>query len=186
MSERGGALASRSTEGGIRPLSLIFRILMMIVVFWFFIVMAMELFSFTEPYLFPLHMVKGQASSVGAGVIIGPYPNRTELRRLKDRMGVVEVISVLNPDIIVESRLLDRERRNATALGIRFKSRPLSWFMPYSAANKKATERIARYAVSKFGRSSSKKLYINCYLGRHRVNLVRTAIKRLEIRPKTP
>ena len=171
-----------SEEGGIRPLSLVLRVLMLIVVFGFFIVMTMELFAFAEPYIFPLRMLQGQAAYIGDNIIIGPYPHRDELRRLKDKMGVVEVISLLNPDITIESRLLDRERRNARALGIRFKSRPMSWFRLDSQANKKAAERIARYAVFKFGRSSSKKLYINCYLGVHRVRLVRLAIERLRIR----
>ena len=77
----------------------------------FFFVFAVELFAYIEPWLFPLHMIQGNARHVTANIIVGPYPTAPELARLKEREHVVEVISLLSSSIPLDSPMLAKERR---------------------------------------------------------------------------
>lgn len=161
-----------------RPVAALLRVAMIGAVLAFFIVMFVQLFAFAEPYVFPLHMLRGRAEHVSENIVIGPYPHAQELARLKRRLGVVEVISLMNASRGIERGLVDRERMDARRLGIIFKSRPMSFLSLNNEYNRVLADKVARYAVSKYGRGTKGKLYINCYLGRHRIGLVKREIER--------
>lgn len=144
----------------------------------FFVFLAVQVFVFVEPWLAPLHMIQGPARYAAPRVIIGPYPHAEELVRLKKRVGVVEIVSLLNPAIPGESQLLEKERQAAEAAGLKFKSYPMSYLVPGNAANQRTAKALAAFVLAEYGGASKKTVYIHCYLGRHRTGLAEKAISR--------
>lgn len=142
------------------------------------LVLFVQLFGLIEPWLWPLHLAQGRARSIEPNVIIGPYPHARDFPRLKDHSDVVEVISLLSPNVPGEKQLLADERQEAKTAGVKFSSYPLSFLSLHSRDNERQAKRIAAYVAAKYGASAKGKVYIHCYLGRHRVGLVEEAIKR--------
>ncbi len=118
------------------------------------------------PDRFPMSFVRGQAREITPLVIIGPYPTEREIRKLKAR-GVEVLVSLLNPANPAETMLEEEERRGASKAGLLYLNFPMDFVKLGGAANSEqvslAVERLKGYA--------GRKIYVHCYLGRHRVAL---------------
>ncbi len=130
-------------------------------------------FSYFEPYLYPLHLIKGKAKYVKKNIIIGPYPNKRELKILKEKLGITVVISLLNPNLLPEKSLLNEELKNTKELGLKFYNYPLEYFNLNSEYNLSMIQKI-KFSIKK---NPQEIFYIHCYLGKHRVELVEEYIK---------
>lgn len=97
--------------------------------------------------------------------VFGPYPDAEQIRELRQQ-GIQDIITLLNPAIPFEKALLEREQDNCQALGLRLHSFPM---LPWVSNNKTALEGIQTLIKTYPNRT----FYIHCYLGRHRVDLVR-------------
>lgn len=130
---------------------------------------ALALVQAAEPLLLPLRLIQGEARWVADGVLVGPYPRERDLLVLKHRLGVTEVVSLLDPRLPLEGRLLEKERRLVQALDLRFRSVPISYLKMDDAATR---DQIRRLAAELKGRKPGSVVYVHCYLGRHRVGLL--------------
>lgn len=102
----------------------------------------------------------------------GPYPERSDLERLK-REGYTAVVSLLHPAVApFEPALLERQREAARRVGIELIHVPM---LPWVSRNREALETLRELADEESGR-----YYVHCYLGRDRVNLARRALGQLE------
>lgn len=125
-----------------------------------------------QPDVFPMSFVRGEVREFAPGVLGGPYPTEAELRLLK-RNGVVEVISLMDPESAVESKLVADEKKLADYKGMRFVNFPMDFKDMNSPASAAALEK----AMSRIAMRGDKKVYVHCYLGRHRVGLLEKALK---------
>jgi len=160
------------------------KAIMFIVAALFIFVVGVQVFVFVEPWLFPLHMVQGNAKYVTANIIVGPYPHAAEFSRLKAQ-GVVEIVSLMSPSIPGENQLLKSERPAVKAARLRFTNNPMSFWPLRSKANKLVVDKLARRVLAEYGDGSKGKVYIHCYLGRHRVGLTEEAINSVLAAGKT-
>ncbi len=120
-----------------------------------------------SPDSFPMNFVRGAVVRPTEHLIFGPYPVEEELLRLK-RMGVVEVVSLLDANSLIEGPLVSRERTLVERLGMAFVNRPL----PVSYAITGGKDQVLD-AITDYIKDNPVHLrYIHCYLGRHRVKLI--------------
>jgi len=125
-------------------------------------------FLVLAPDRFPVNFVRGEVVKVREDLLLGPYPVEEELRVLK-RLGVEEVVSLLDADSPVEGHLVARERKLVETLGMRFVNIPF----PVSEVIREPEEkRLAGIAWHIESHPASLR-YVHCYLGRHRVMLLR-------------
>lgn len=136
-------------------------------------VFAYGVWNLFQPDAFPMSFVRGQAREAAPNVLIGPYPTESELRLLANN-GVTEVISLMDPESAVESRLVEEERRLVAARGLRFQNFP----MDFKDMNGQRSARALEQALQRIYAGGSEKLYVHCYLGRHRVGLIEAALKK--------
>ncbi len=108
-------------------------------------------------------------SDVDARIVIGPYPLDNDFRRLKvAKIGLI--ISLLNPAIPYEAVLLKEEQDRSARFKIPVKNFPMSSILgqrfgsSYDESAKGAAEAMASFPG---------KVYLHCYLGIHRVSVVR-------------
>lgn len=94
----------------------------------------------------------------------GPYPDAQKMEELKEQ-GYDGVITLLNPTIPFEKVLLKEEMQNGKAIGIPVYSQPM---LPWVSNNRESLN-----AVKRLVSQQDKRFYIHCYLGKHRVDLVR-------------
>lgn len=128
-------------------------------------------FAVFEPYLFPLHMV--QAGMVGSGPrLYGPYADAGTLEKLKAR-GYKTVVSLLDPELLYENSLVEREQKDAAALGLAYYNFPMRSDDPADSPRNAAALEGIRALVK---RNPNAKLYIHCYLGKHRSMTVLAAL----------
>ena len=126
-------------------------------------------FSYIEPYLFPLKLIQGEARYVTENVMVGPYPRDKDFEKLIKINGVRVFISLLNPSLPFEKSLLEKEKEILSNFrDVKFYNVPLSFMNLSSPENYKALERIREIIQKHRG----EKVYIHCYLGRHRVGFV--------------
>lgn len=126
-------------------------------------------FQLFEPLLSPvLGIVRGRPRAVSASVTIGPYPHRAELEELK-KEGYVAVLSLLNTRLPPEKVLNDLEATNASRAGMKFYHVSFDYLRLEGAQNRAHIDEVIKILKNIAGR----KVYIHCYLGRHRVELVR-------------
>ncbi|MFK2826879.1 hypothetical protein QYG89_14585 [Bacillus sp. B190/17] len=97
----------------------------------------------------------------------GPYPEKEDLEQLKDA-GYDGVITLLSPTLPIEKPLLDKEKKSADEAGIVLYSLPM---LPWVGDNSETIE-----AIKKMIQQDDKKYYVHCYLGRHRVDVVKQVI----------
>lgn len=108
-------------------------------------------------------------TDVDAPIVIGPYPVERDFRLLKDHQ-VRLVVSLLDPALPYEKTLLERERQLAAKHGMRVVNFPMSSILGkkfggyYDDSAARAADLIAK---------SGEKLYLHCYLGLHRIQVVR-------------
>ena len=97
----------------------------------------------------------------------GAYPDERKLEELKDE-GYDGVITLLNPDIPFERVLLDKELANGENSGLSIHSYPM---LPWISQNEKPLREIEELTSD-----GTKRFYVHCYLGKHRVDYVRQAL----------
>ncbi len=114
----------------------------------------------------PMSFVRGSARDLGPNIIVGPYPTHEELTRLKKR-GVEEIISLMDDDSAVESALVSEEKKTVAGIGLRFANFP----MDFSRLESNDNMGHLADAVAHVMALEKTKVYIHCYLGRHRVGL---------------
>lgn len=138
---------------------------------WLLVLFFAGLFSYAvynvyRPDTGPMSFVRGAARELGPNVIIGPYPTQEELARLKKR-GVVEVISLMDGDSTVESLLVSEEKKSVAAVGLGFANFPMDFSRLESDGNMRHLADAVRYVLA----LDKTKVYVHCYLGRHRVGI---------------
>jgi hypothetical protein len=114
-------------------------------------------------------------------VFVGPYPTESELKVLA-RNGVVEVISLMDPESAVESRFVEEEKKLVAARGLRFQNFPMDFQKMDGPTSMLALER----ALQRISARGAEKLYVHCYLGRHRVSMIEAALKKSPGADRTP
>ena len=146
----------------------ILRGIFLAVLIGYFLSLGASYFSYIEPYLFPLRLIQGNARLVTENIIIGPYPRDRDFEKLVKVKKVTVFISLLNPSLPFEKDLIRKEREILDSLGVAFYNVPLSFINLESPENYRAITRI-REIIQKH---KNEKIYIHCYLGRHRVEFV--------------
>lgn len=126
---------------------------------------ALAFFDRFERHLFPLHWLQDKVRVVSANVIVGPYPDRERLAQLK-AAGVTAVVSLMNRNLIYEDGLIDNEKREQEALGLRFYNFPMNSSEPPGSPLNDAALRQLREVLAA---QTTGKVYVHCYLGKHRV-----------------
>lgn len=127
---------------------------------------AYGVFNVFKPDIPPLSFVRGTVREISPGVLIGPYPSDNELYRLK-AMGVRTVISLMDPGSQVESMVEAEGRTLAEGYGMEYHDFPMSVVDMEGEGNIMKVKEAVRQARS----SNGKKVYVHCYLGRHRVGM---------------
>lgn len=139
--------------------------------FWIITVVVAVLFAYGvynvfKPDIPPLSFVRGTVREVSPGVLIGPYPSENEMYRLK-AMGVGVVISLMDGSSPVESMLVSEGRARAEEYGMEYHNLPMSVTDLNGDGNIVTADDAVKLALS----PGSKKVYVHCYLGRHRVSV---------------
>jgi hypothetical protein len=109
-----------------------------------------------------------QSADKGHRLVFGPYPDADKLAELEDE-GYDGVIALLSPKVPFERVLLEQEEDNGKDVGIRVYSRPM---LPWITGNEASLESIKALAAQE-----DKQFYIHCYLGKHRVDIVRQELE---------
>ena len=126
------------------------------------------IYNIFKPEHYPMKFFRGEVIKVSETLLLGPYPSEREIKYLK-KLGVMEIISLMDPSMPFESTLIERGKQLAEKNNLKFQNVPLS-YLP----NLHSKENIARVddLVSSLAHESNK-IYIHCYLGRHRTTLVK-------------
>lgn len=109
-----------------------------------------------------------QSAQEDQRIVFGPYPDAGRLEELQAE-GYDGVIALLSPKVPFERVLLEQEEDNGQKAGIRVYSRPM---LPWITGNEASLEAIKALATQK-----DKQFYIHCYLGKHRVDIVRQELE---------
>ncbi|CAG1769540.1 atypical dual specificity phosphatase [uncultured bacterium] len=125
-----------------------------------------------QPDRFPMSFARGEVREAIPGVLIGPYPTEEELKVLK-RNGVAEVMSLMDPESIAEAALVRSEKELVSKAGLAFVNYPMDFKDMNGARSAKGMEG----ALERLSKRAGAKVYVHCYLGRHRVGLVEAALK---------
>lgn len=138
------------------------------------LVTVLSNFDYFEPYIPPVYLARASIRNYNDRILVGPYPHLDEMKALK-RNGVQTLISLLDTSLPQEKALADREAINASRLGIEVKFFPLGYLPVDSEQNRKTREQIMAMVAG-----DRKKLYIHCYLGRHRANFIADGLSGIE------
>ena len=105
-----------------------------------------------------------QQQTAADHVLIGPYPVEEDFIRLK-KEGVTRIVSLLEPKVPYEAKLLEQERERAARYGIEVVNFPMGSILGQKFGDHYArnAEGAARAAIETKGVA-----YIHCYLGVHR------------------
>ena len=129
---------------------------------------AYGVYNIFEPEHFPMNFLRGDVVQVSENLLVGPYPTEKEIKRLK-KLGVTELIGLLDSDMPFEAPLIEKEDRLARKYKLGFRNVPLM-YLP-NLNSKQNQSRVAELVTSLH--ESPKKVYVHCYLGRHRTSLVK-------------
>lgn len=108
-------------------------------------------------------------SDMNERIVIGPYPGERDFRLLEQNH-IEVVVSLLDPALPYEASLLETEKALAEKYRIQLQSFPMSSILgqkfgtDYDSSASNAAAAIA---------GTTKKIYLHCYLGIHRVQVVR-------------
>lgn len=161
------------------------RFFFVVVFMGLIVAMVLSNFDLLEPYLYPLHAARGRITPYGENITIGHYPHMYELERLKKERNIDLDVSLLNNSLPQERVLNDLLVKRTQKLGIGFKSVSFNYFDLDGAENKARMAELIDFLKA----NSSRKVYIHCYLGRHRVKkvhdeLVKQGLIREPARPR--
>jgi hypothetical protein len=99
-------------------------------------------FAIFEPYLLPLRYLKAGVETVNEHLVIGPYADLGDLTGLKES-GVTTVVSLLDPSVVYERGLIERELSDAAQVGLRFVNLPMRRSeAPTSSVNRGSVQRL--------------------------------------------
>ncbi len=148
---------------------------------WILTLVGISLFAYGvynvySPENFPMSFVHGKVRRINEKVIVGPYPTEHELYRLRKK-GVNKVISLMNPNMPFESSLIKMERKAAKSYGIEFVNIPMSYLSLGGQGNKDQLSNILDEIMG----SGDKVVYVHCYLGRHRMELVAEGLNKRKV-----
>lgn len=143
-----------------------------VLTFIFICAFAYGVWNLFQPDAFPLSFVRGQAREAAPNVIIGPYPTEAELRLLS-KNGVTEVVSLMDPESAVESKLVEEEKRLVANQGLKFQNFP----MDFKDMRGEKSIRALEGALERIAARGQDRIYVHCYLGRHRVGMIEEALK---------
>ena len=132
----------------------------------FAVLFAYGIFNVFKPDIPPLSFVRGTVREISPGILVGPYPSDSEMSRLK-AMGVRVVISLMDPTSQVESMLVAEGKTRAEGYGMEYHGFPMKIIGIESDGNIVMAQEAVRLALSSDGR----KVYVHCYLGRHRASI---------------
>ncbi|GMR04503.1 MAG: hypothetical protein BMS9Abin23_0401 [Thermodesulfobacteriota bacterium] len=141
---------------------------------FFIALFAYGLYSAFRPSSYPLRFVRGDVRAISENVIIGPYPSEEEFRKLKYNLGIDIVVSLMDPDSAIEGGFVRKEKVLAEKYGMPFKNFPMDFLNLSGQENKRQAERAVAYILS----VGDKKLYVHCYLGRHRIKIFEEEFKK--------
>ncbi len=128
---------------------------------------AFGIYSAFRPESYPLKFIRGDVRPVADNVIIGPYPEKKELARLKNNMGVDVLVSLMDPASIVEGGFVEKEKKLASKYGMEFMNFPMDFLHLSDKSNKDRAIELTQYIL----KTKDKIFYVHCYLGRHRVKV---------------
>ncbi len=134
---------------------------------------AFGLYSAFRPESYPLKFIRGDVRLVAENVIIGPYPEKREWRRLREDMGVDVLVSLMDPASVVEGGFVKKEKEFAARYGMEFRNFPMDFMHLSDKSNKEQAKLLTKYIL----KSGEKKFYVHCYLGRHRVQVFADTFK---------
>lgn len=144
------------------------RVIFLLVFAGYVISLGSVYFGYIEPYIFPLRFIQGDARYLTENIIIGPYPHKKDFEKLINVNKVTVIISLLNPSLPFEKSLLNREKETLSEFKVRFYNVPLSFLRMNSQENYRAVAKVKEIIEKHRG----EKIYIHCYLGRHRVGFL--------------
>ena len=128
-------------------------------------------FAIFEPFLFPLHFA--QAGMVQDGPrLYGPYADAGTLDKLKSQ-GFRTIVSLLDPELLYEQSLVERERKDAQARGMSYYNFPMRSDDAADSPRNAAALKNIRALIE---RNPGARIYIHCYLGKHRSMVVLAAL----------
>jgi protein tyrosine phosphatase (PTP) superfamily phosphohydrolase (DUF442 family) len=123
-----------------------------------------------------MKFVRGELKEIHENIIVGPYPTEREIIKLK-KMGVTEIINIMDSTSAIESRLIDEGKKLAEKYNFKYMSFPMSFTKLESAENNNQVSLLIQHILSTKGT----KIYIHCYLGRHRVSLLEKEFAKTKI-----
>lgn len=132
----------------------------------FAVLFAYGVYNVFKPDRPPMSFVRGTVREISPNVLVGPYPTDDELYRLK-AMGVGTVISLMDPASKVESMVEAEGRAMAVGYGMEYHDFPVSVVDMEGESGVTSVKEAVRLARA----SNGKKVYVHCYLGRHRVGI---------------
>lgn len=145
-------------------------------VFILYIILALlSYFDYFEPYIYPLKLIRGKATQVSRSLIVGPYPNYEEMKKLREKYDIRIIISLLNINLPQERALWEREKRYADMLGLKVYNFPMEYLPVDSESNINEVRKLIKFVEL----NKKETIYVHCYLGRHRINLVVKNLKHL-------
>jgi hypothetical protein len=155
----------------------ILYILPRVIVFSLFIIYVifalLTYFDYFEPYIYPLKFFRGDVEVINDRILIGPYPHYDELKRLKNKFGVTAIVSILDTRLPQERALQRRVEKMAERLDLQVYNFPMTWLNLNSRENRIIADRLIRFIVEQ----KDTNFYIHCYLGRHKVRIVKEGLK---------
>lgn len=137
----------------------------------FVLLFAYGIYNLFQPERFPISFVRGKVFQYNEEILIGPYPSKNEMLKLR-RIGVEVFINLMNPAVPLEGPLIKEQFKLCKKLGVTCKNFPLSFLRIKSNSNKDQIESVIQYISVTPG-----KKYIHCYLGRHRVKLIKDRLE---------
>ncbi len=135
---------------------------------------AFGLYSAFKPESYPLKFIRGDVRPISENVIIGPYPEKKEWLKLRNDIGVDVLVSLMDPNSVVEGRFVKAEKAMAEKYGMEFLNFPMDFLHLSNDSNKAAAAKLSEYILNSGG---DKLFYVHCYLGRHRVKVFGEAFK---------
>lgn len=133
---------------------------------------AFAWFVLTNPNNPVTNLFQRPISDLNERIVIGPYPGERDFRLLEQNH-VELIVSLLNPAIPYEASLLEAEKALADKYRIQLLSFPMSSILGQKFGNDYDTSASnAAAAIAGTG----KKVYLHCYLGIHRVQVVQDSL----------
>lgn len=125
-----------------------------------------------------VRIFRGEISDISADIIIGPYPLERDMKRLSDN-GIETVVSLLDPALPYEKQLLARE----TELAKKYRLQILNFPMASILGQKLGSyyDNNANAAADAIAATKGK-VYLHCYLGIHRVAVVKNLLETRQIK----